>query len=338
MTTTSVVPITEVIASNMPSMGQLLPADISIDDFRAATWLYLKGHPALGDCTTDSIMDSLVQAATYGMLPGRDCDLLPFKKKGVSQATYVERYKGILRALERTGKVAKGFAHPKHANDHFELDYGMDTFSHRPNIVDPGPVEFYYGCILMKDGTRHVQTCTLDFIESVMLRAPAHDTGPWVSDFNQMARKTALKQVAKYVQLTDAYTQMDEDAERREQTNIPEGRVMAHIADMTRDEGAERIPELEANAAASPEGLEHAERARILQAIKQAREDYGIDLPSFIAWLDAIEAGLGYGLEDGIVKAPLATLRMVLTHLDTHGADTTIVPFDPYAAPEETTP
>jgi recombination protein RecT len=205
------------LQQRMPKLKALLPKDIPYETFRAAVWLHLNSVRGLFDCRVDSILACTVKAATVGLLPERDCHFLPFndRRGGGKVATFVPNYQGIIRMLERSGKVAKAFAHPVYEGDHFEIDYLADVFSHKPALHSQRTtVKFYYGCIILKDRTRHVEVMTLDEIEAIKRRAPAQNDGPWQTDPVMMARKTALKRVAKYVQLTQQVEEAmrDEDA------------------------------------------------------------------------------------------------------------------------------
>lgn len=226
----------------MPHVPALLPPDISTEQFRAALYLELSGRPDLAECTQESLRDSVIKAATYGLLPGRDCHLLPFRnrRKGNKRdATFVPNYFGLILALERTGKVAKAFAHPVYTGDEFVIDYLADVYKHIPAVAlgkVPGMLRFFYGCVRMKDGTTHIEVLDEAQIEAVRRRAPAHDQGPWVDDYLMMARKTALKRVMKYVRLTPEQMQMLEDDTVREREDIPPERHQQNIIDLFGDE------------------------------------------------------------------------------------------------------
>src|SRR5262245_14106886 len=86
---------TEMLRGLMPSLPHLLPPDISIEQFRAALWLELTGRPSLQHCSPQSLRECAVKAATYGLLPGRDCHFLPFNTRGKGEgkhATFVPNY------------------------------------------------------------------------------------------------------------------------------------------------------------------------------------------------------------------------------------------------------
>jgi recombination protein RecT len=231
-------PMNEMIKGLMPDIRNLLPPDIEYEQFRAALWLELTGNRQLKECTIESIRAGAIKAATYGLLPGKYSHLLPFKNKGRLEATFVPNYFGVLLTLERSGKVAKAFAHPVYEGDEFTLDYFADDFHHIPYTVrqrEPGAIRFYYGAVKMKDGVTHVEVMSLEQIEAVRKRAPAHDSGPWVTDRIPMSRKTALKACAKYVHLTPQQEEMLKEDDARELTDIPPERHAQNIVDLFGD-------------------------------------------------------------------------------------------------------
>ena len=194
-------PLTESLAGAMPNAYKLLPADVPQERFRAAVFLHLTQSPKLVECDAMTVLDCCIRAAADGLLPGLECFFLPFKGK----ASYVRHYQGLLKVLDRTGRVKRAFAHPVYEGDTFAMDYGSDQFSHIPYLVldrEPGKIRFYYGVIITTDGVPHVQPVALDYIETVRKRAPGGEQEAWKYHGVEMARKTALKYACKYVQLT----------------------------------------------------------------------------------------------------------------------------------------
>lgn len=225
----------------MPKLALLLPQDIPLETFKAAIMLYLSEHQdALRECSPQSLRECALKSGMQGLLPGRDCHWLPFsdKRKGpLKQATFVPTYEGIILALERTGKVRKAFAQAVYSRDVFVIDYLADTFSHQPVLsAERGTLTCFYGCIVLQDGTKHVQVMSLAEIDAIKAKAPAHDTGPWSTHYVAMGRKTALKQAAKYVQLTPQITQMLDDDDERERLDQSPARIQGLITEMWGDE------------------------------------------------------------------------------------------------------
>jgi recombination protein RecT len=180
----------------------------------------------------------VIKSASYGLLPGRDCHFLPFSQKGASQkqATYVPNYFGVLLSLDRTGKVEDAFAHPVYEGDTFVCDHLAGIYAHVPAITcDPprqqGKVRFYYACILLRDVKKpHVEIMSLDDINAVRRRAPAHDNGPWVTDFDEMAKKTVLKRASKMIKGAPKLHQMLQEDDKRLSQDIPEARHQDNMA------------------------------------------------------------------------------------------------------------
>jgi len=231
-------PMVQTMQSLMPHVPALLPPDISPEQFRAALYLELTGRPALAECTQESLRDCVIKAATYGLLPGRDVHFLPFankRKGGKKEATYIPNYFGLILALERTGKIRRAFAHPVHEGDVFQFDMFLDRPVHQPAITlgrKPGKELFYYGAVMFKEGTCAFEVLSLEDLDEIRKRAPAHESGPWVTDRVMMCRKSAIKRVAKYVRLTPEQRQMLEEDAERERLDIPEARHQQNIVDL----------------------------------------------------------------------------------------------------------
>ena len=230
-------PMVGMIQALVPDCATLLPPDISTEQFRAALWLELSGRPALSESLLDDLRQCIVKAATFGLLPGRDCHFLPFRNKqkgGKISATYVPNYQGILRSLYRTGQVEHAFAEVVYTNDTYDLDYGRTPqLIHKPPRKNRGVGEGAYGFIQVK-GSRVplIHYMDPDDIDRVRRKSPAHEQGPWVSDINEMKRKTAMKNVAKYAPLSPLVQQLLAEDDARQETDQPAARYHTNVTDL----------------------------------------------------------------------------------------------------------
>ncbi len=231
-------PVVSTMRDLMPDVYKLLPPDITSEQFRAACWLELTGNKDVPECVVESVRDVIIYAANYGLMPGRDCHFISYKQKkyrGQKGLQCIPNYFGILRTLDRTGKVRRAFAHPVHAGDEWSFDLFQDRPVHRPAVTlgaKPGEELFYYGAVMFKDGSCAFEVVSLDDLDALRRRAPGHDSGPWVSDPVMMKRKSALKRVAKYVQLTPDLRQFFETEEEREKEDIPSARHQQNVVDL----------------------------------------------------------------------------------------------------------
>lgn len=112
-------------------------------------------------------------------------------------------YKGLIDLAYRSGEVSSIQAHEVHENDVFEYEYGLDPkLKHVPAQKDRGNVIMYYAVLKLKNGGVGFEVMSRDDVEKfAMKKSKAYSSGPWQTDFDEMAKKTVLKKVLKYAPL-----------------------------------------------------------------------------------------------------------------------------------------
>lgn len=159
--------------------------------------------PALLDCDRGSLMKSIVEAASLGLSfnLGRAW-LVPFrnKKKNRTEAQLIPGYQGLADIARRSGEIKSINAQAVYDGDKFEYEFGLesDVLEHKP-LAEPDPAKLInvYAIVRFKDGGYQVIVLTRKQVEGVRKRSKAADSGPWVTDYEQMAIKTAVKRVLK---------------------------------------------------------------------------------------------------------------------------------------------
>ena len=209
------------LGNDMPRIAELLPSDVSVDQFKAALFLQLSTTPKIHEASPESVASAVIKMALHGFLPGRDAALVVFynKKAGRHTAEMIAEYRGLIRELDRTGRIAKSYAQVVRDNDHFEIDYGTDTLSHKPCLKGPrGNVYGAYAIITMRDGTKHFHYMALEDLQKVRAAALGRDQEAWTTWPEEMYRKTPLKTLCKYLQLTPKLEELlaTEDARTEE--------------------------------------------------------------------------------------------------------------------------
>jgi recombination protein RecT len=195
------------LTTRQPQWAGVLPALLTPERFLNFALLTLAETPRLFECTKTSLLAGIYQAAKDGLELGRDAYLIPFKGKGgVLEATYVRDYTGIVKLLERTGKVAKAFAEVVYERDTCTIDYGnaAKPLTHVVALSQRGLPMGCYGAIVRRDGTWTIHYMDKKDLDRVREQAPGREQDPWVKHPLEMWRKTALKNVAKYCPLTPA--------------------------------------------------------------------------------------------------------------------------------------
>jgi len=181
------------------ALAKILPKHLHADRaVRIATTAIIR-NPALQKCTQQSFFDCLWQVYQWGLEPdGRHAHLIPYGDK----CTLIIDYKGLVQLMMRTGKVSRIHADKVCTNDEFVYDLG-EVKTHRPILIgDRGEVYCYYCIIEMQDGATKCEVMTVDEVTKIRDRSRSGKTGPWVTDFDEMAKKTVFRRASKWCELS----------------------------------------------------------------------------------------------------------------------------------------
>ena len=200
-----------------------LPSHLTPERFARIAITALTRTPKLLDCTPESLMRCLLDLSAFGLEPdGRRAHLIPYK----DQCTLVIDWKGLAELAMRSGVIAKLHADVVCENDTFEYNLGAIT-CHKIDFRKPrGEVYAAYALAQTKTGEVFVSVLSKDEVEAVRKRSRSGTSGPWVSDWNEMAKKTAFRRLSKWLPLSaefrDAQEKDDEmEREVRDVTPIP---------------------------------------------------------------------------------------------------------------------
>ena len=165
--------------------------------------------PKLYDCTRESVFQCMLNCAAFGVeLNGRDAHLIPYGK----EATLIIDYKGYVRLVMNTGLVSNIHADVVRENDGFEYDLG-EVKRHVIDFRKPrGEIYAVYCIVTMKDGTKKAEVMSKDDVEAVRRRSRSGTSGPWVSDWGEMAKKTCFRRLQKWLPLSpEIQEKLDKD-------------------------------------------------------------------------------------------------------------------------------
>jgi recombination protein RecT len=202
-----------------------LPKHLSADRFSRVAITALTRTPKLQDCTPESFMRCLLDLSALGIEPdGRRAHLIPYGK----ECTLILDYKGIAELVMRSGTVANIHADKVCENDIFDVDRGR-ILAHRINYAQPrGNAYAYYVIVTFKDGTEKSEVMTRDEVDGIRKRSKAGQSGPWVSDFDEMAKKTVFRRASKWLPLSPEVQDTIRADEEREFRNVtPQPQVRA---------------------------------------------------------------------------------------------------------------
>lgn len=159
--------------------------------------------PDLAKCDFRSVYSALLTATGLGLEIGvlNNAWLVPFKRECV----LLIGYDGLLSLVYRQGSVSTVVAKTVYKGDEYDVIEGTDPkITHRPfpegDRSDDAIVAFY-AIGFLKDGVKPPPHCWLwkSDVDRIRARSPSRNDGPWVTDYPAMGRKTALRQLCKYL-------------------------------------------------------------------------------------------------------------------------------------------
>lgn len=169
--------------------------------------------PLLAACSMDSLYKCVLACAELGLEPGGALGLaylVPFKNKaGGYDSQLVVGYRGFIELARRSGQLSQIEAHVVHAGDQFQVEFGLaPKLVHVPKLDgSPGQALFVYCLASFRDGGKHVEVMTIEAVNNIRARSRAALSGPWVTDYEEMARKTVVRRAAKYLPLSPELAQ-----------------------------------------------------------------------------------------------------------------------------------
>lgn len=205
-----------------------LPKHITPDRFVRVAMTAINRVPALRKCTQESLMQCLLDCSAIGLEPdGRRAHLIPYGDK----CTLILDYKGMVELVRRSGDVRKIHADIVCEDDEFEADPG-EVIRHKIDYrkTDRGPVYAVYAIAWLKDGARQAAIMSVAEVNAIRKRSKAGGSGPWVTDWNEMAKKTAFRRLCKWLTLSPEIRDAIEIDDRH--TGIVE--VVAHKSGIDR--------------------------------------------------------------------------------------------------------
>ena len=218
--------------ANKDSLRKLLPQHMTADRFLRVTLNALRTTPKLLDCTLESLFGATVFCAQIGLEPNTPQGhiyLIPFKnnRKNRTEVQVIVGYQGLISLARRTGEIESIMAQAVYERDAFNFDYlRPEELTHKPFLNgDRGALIGAYAMARFKDGGQAFDFMPRADIEKIRDGSQGYrravqfkSDSPWISHFDQMARKTAVRRLSKYLPMSiemAGAVALDERGERR---------------------------------------------------------------------------------------------------------------------------
>lgn len=191
------------------SLSDVLPKHLTPERVVKMALVAASRQPLLFKCTKESFLQAIMKSAELGL----DCSgtlgrayLVPYfnSKIGAYEAAFIPGYQGLIELARRSGNIARIESRVVYEKDSFVVEYGLEQkLIHTPSLIaDRGDMKCVYAIAELMDGSRQLEVMTIEEVEGIRLRSRAKDNGPWKTDYSEMARKTVIRRLAKYLPLS----------------------------------------------------------------------------------------------------------------------------------------
>lgn len=213
------------LPSMQDQLKSALPPHVSVEKFLRVAMTALQQNPGLLNMDRPSLFAAVVTSAQLGLLPDAqlgEAYFVPFKGK----VTLVPGYRGLLK-LARQGDI--GFVEAEIICQHDDTTYVLGDESRFESVVnwrDRGPMVAVYALAKYRDGgicARVVMTKAQ--VDAIRERSQAANGPAWTDNYDEMAKKTALRRLAKLLPLSTTAGNAFRLSELQEELGRP-GRVI----------------------------------------------------------------------------------------------------------------
>jgi len=199
----------DALVSRQNDFAAALPAHIPIERFMRVVMTAIQRNSDLASADRASLFNSALMAAQDGLLPdGREGALVIYKTKvkrnGVEQwiaaVQWMPMVAGILKKVRNSGELSSIVARVVYAGDKFRSwidDEGEHIEYEALPDADTNMIRCVFAMAKLKDGTIEVEVLRPADIEKIRNVSRAKDRGPWVDWWDEMAKKSAIRRLAK---------------------------------------------------------------------------------------------------------------------------------------------
>lgn len=185
-------------------IARCLPKHLTPERMTRIAMTALRSVPKLQDCEPMSFIAAIMQASQLGLEPGilGSCYLIPFynSRLGKHECTFMPGYRGFLDLARRSGQIVSLVARAVYENDTFTYEFGLkENIIHKPSLEDRGNIVAVYAIALLKDGGHQFDVMSKKDVDLIRSQSKSKDSGPWVTHYEEMAKKTVLRKLFKWL-------------------------------------------------------------------------------------------------------------------------------------------
>lgn len=207
-----------------------LPKHLNADRFTRVALTELRKTPKLMQADPASFMGAVMQCAQLGIEPGGALGhayLLPFdnRRTNKTEVQFILGYKGMIDLARRSGQIISIEARAVYERDNFFVSFGLDPdLKHEPawEEEDRGELRAVYAVAKLQGGGTQFEVMGRKEVERIRNESQGYktairygkDSTPWISHFEEMAKKTVLRRLFKYLPVSIEYVEAADREDR----------------------------------------------------------------------------------------------------------------------------
>lgn len=168
-----------------------------------------------------SVMQSIMNVCQVGL------SLNPVQKLGylvprwdslkkINTVAFEPSYQGLVKLLTDSGSVSMIYSHLVYEGDIFEVSFGTSTeLIHKPKFASQ-KITHVYAVAILPNGLKVPEVMTFEEIESIRERSDSYKAFKagkikscvWSTDEGEMARKTVIRRIFKYLPKSESFEKL----------------------------------------------------------------------------------------------------------------------------------
>lgn len=153
-------------------------------------------NPALARCSPASVVEFCMKMAQAGTdrIGAGGMWAVPYK----GEMAAIPDWRLLIEKARQAKVIKHCSAEAVHEGDVFSYERGLNpNLIHKPVMTKKGALIAVYCIYTLPDGEKDFVLMTKEEIDDIRKRSKAGSAGPWVTDFEEMAKKTVIKRALK---------------------------------------------------------------------------------------------------------------------------------------------
>lgn len=203
----------------------VLPKHLDVNRLARIALTSLRKNEKLSECNSLSVIGAIMQASQLGVEIDNGLGhgyLVPYK----DECQFILGYRGMIDLARRSGQIISLSSHAFYENDTFDFEYGInEKLRHIPyKDGDRGKFVGAYAIAHLKGGGHQIEVMFKHEIDKIRSQSKAASSSysPWATHYEEMAKKTVIRRLFKYlpssIEIQRAVV-LDEQGEYGEQEN-----------------------------------------------------------------------------------------------------------------------